>query len=79
MALDITPELGAAELPHFFTPGDDVIGGGGAVALVTESAVEIVKPLLAVVCGDEAAVDAGLELHGDGVPVVEAMAVDGEG
>lgn len=49
------------------------------VALVGESAVEIVKFLLAVARGGEEvrAGGSGLNLHGDGVPVLEPMAVDG--
>jgi len=64
-----------------------VVAVGGAVllrrrnavvALVGESAAEIVKFLLTVACGGEEARGARLNLHGDGVPVLEAMAVDGE-
>lgn len=86
-ALDVAAELGNAEFAQFVEPGDVIRdSGGGAVlarrrnvvvALDGESAAEIMKFLLAVARGGEEARGARLDLHGDGVPVREAMAVHG--
>lgn len=88
--MDLAAELGDAALAQFVEPGDviGVIAGGGAVldvrqdgvvALVGESAAEIVEFLLAVARSGLEVGEGGarLDLHGDGVPVLEAMAVDG--
>lgn len=84
-ALDLAAELGDAEFSQFVEPGDVIGDSSGAavlarrrnvvVALVGESAAEIVKFLLAVVRGGEEARGARLDLHGDEVSVLEAMAV----
>lgn len=61
----------------------DVVTGGkgvgdGVVEVGSESAAEIEESLAAVVGGDEEG-GSGLNLGGDGVPILKAMTLDGAG
>ena len=79
-SLEVLFELRDAEIPQFLKPRDrvryDVV-----VALSGESAFKIVEFLLAVTGRREEVRESGatLNLHGNGIPVLEAMAFHGAG
>ena len=81
--MDLLFELGDADLPKLFKPGNVNSFGIGfmflLVVVMSETSVEVMVLLLAVTGGGEDVRErgTGLEFQGNSVPVFDAVTLDG--